>query len=424
MALGPVLTAPRIADQIAAARPTPAPVRRVRDEVYAGLGPTSSPPTRQPVSIIAIRPPEPTGPTATPAMRHALQARLDQLRERYGVPGISVTILFPDGSSWLGASGLADVTANRAVTPSTSFAIASVSKTFTGALVVALAQEGKVDLDASVRRYLPDLKVNIRTTVRQLLDHTSGLRDYFFHPAIDHALLSDPSRRWLAADALKYVGKAYFKPGTGWHYSNTNYLVLGLLAEEVGGAPLGEQIRARFLDPLGLRNTWYQPSEPATSDVAHGYRFASAAKDATPIDLSDGTPLMPFTSVVTAAGGAGGLASSSSDLARWARSLYAGRVLSPASVDALVGDISRTEPYKPRVPYGLGVQRLVIDGAPSLGHSGRLLGFRSAVRWLTDQDIAIAVLTNQSRTDPGVFVSALLKIAREGDACVNCESQR
>jgi D-alanyl-D-alanine carboxypeptidase len=197
-----------------------------------------------------------------------------------------------------------------------------------------------------------------------------------------------------------------------------------LLAEEVGGAPLGEQIRARFLDPLGLRNTWYQPSEPATSDVAHGYRFASAAKDATPIDLSDGTPLMPFTSVVTAAGGAGGLASSSSDLARWARSLYAGRVLSPASVDALVGDISRTEPYKPRVPYGLGVQRLVIDGAPSLGHSGRLLGFRSAVRWLPDQDIAIAVLTNQSRTDPGVFVSALLKIAREGDACVNCESQR
>jgi CubicO group peptidase (beta-lactamase class C family) len=165
MALGPVLTAPRIADQIAAARPTPAPVPRVRDEAYAGLGPTSSPPTRQPVSIIAIRPPEPTGLTATPAMRHALQARLDQLRERYGVPGISVTILFPDGSSWLGASGLADVTAKRAVTPSTSFAIASVSKTFTGALVVALAQEGKVDLDASVRRYLPDLKVNIRTTV-------------------------------------------------------------------------------------------------------------------------------------------------------------------------------------------------------------------------------------------------------------------
>jgi D-alanyl-D-alanine carboxypeptidase len=424
MVLGPVLTAPRITDPIAAAPATPTPQPRDRDEAYAGLGPTSTPPVRLPVSAIAIRPAEPTGLTATAAMRHALQARLDQLRERYGVPGISATILFPDGSSWLGASGLADVSAKRPVTPSTSFAIASVSKTFTGALVVALAQEGKIDLDVSVRRYLPDLKVNIRTTVRQLLDHTSGLRDYFFHPEIDHALLSAPSRRWVPADALKYVGKAYFKPGTGWHYSNTNYLILGLLAEEVGGAPLGEQIRTRFLDPLGLRHTWYQPSEAPTSDVAHGYRFTSAAKDATPIDLSDGTRLVPFTSVVTAAAGAGGFASNSSDLARWARSLYAGRVLSPASVDALVGDITRTAPYKPRVPYGLGVQRLVIDGAPSLGHSGRLLGFRSAVRWLPDDDIAIAVLTNQSRTDPGVFVTALLKIARAGGACVNCESQR
>jgi D-alanyl-D-alanine carboxypeptidase len=424
MALGPALTAQRIAAPIAAAPPTRVPTPRIRDEVYVGLGPTSAPPIREPVSSIAVRPPEPAGLTATPAMRHALQARLDQLRERYGVPGISVTILFPDGSSWLGASGMADVKAKRAVTPSTSFAIASVSKTFTAALVVALAQEGKIDLDAPVRMYLPDLKVNARVTVRQLLDHTSGLRDYFFHPSIDHALLRDPSRRWLPAEALKYVGKAYFKPGTGWHYSNTNYLVLGLLAEHVGKAPLGEQIRDRFLEPLGLRHTWYMPAEAPTSDVAHGYRFTSTAKGAAPIDLSDGSPFMPFTSVVTAAGGAGGLASNSSDLARWARALYAGGVLSPASVDALVGDITRTEPYKPRVPYGLGVQRLAIDGAPSLGHSGRLLGFRSAMRWLPDEEITIAVLTNQSRTDPGIFVRALLKIARQDAACVNCTSQR
>jgi CubicO group peptidase (beta-lactamase class C family) len=133
---------------------------------------------------------------------------------------------------------------------------------------------------------------------------------------------------------------------------------------------------------------------------------------------------MPFTSVVTAAAGAGGLASNTTDLARWARALYAGGVLSTESVDAILGDISRTEPYKPRVPYGLGVQRLEIDGVPSLGHSGRLLGFRSAVRWLPEDDIAIAVLTNQSRTDPGIFVRALLRIARQGTVCVNCTSQR
>ncbi len=435
IALGPLIAAPRMADPIAAARPSlvvaqtspessPQPEPSIRDDIYSGLGPASPAPSRPAVPSIAIRVPEPAGLTATPAIRRALQARLDQLRARYGVPGISVTILFPDGSSWLGVSGVADVAKKTPVTPSTSFAIASVSKTFTAALVIALAQDGVIELDMPVRTYLPDLKINARITVRQLLDHTSGLRDYFFHPAIDRALLRDPGKRWDARTSLKYVGKSYFKPGEGWHYSNTNYLVLGMLAERVGAEPLGEQIRTRFLEPLGLRHTWYQPTEAPTSDVAHGYRFESTAKGARAIDLSDGSTFMPFTSVVTAAAGAGGLASNSTDLARWARALYAGGVLSTESVDAILGDISRTEPYKPRVPYGLGVQRLEIDGVPSLGHSGRLLGFRSAVRWLPDDDIAIAVLTNQSRTDPGIFVRALLKIARQGTACVNCTSQR
>jgi D-alanyl-D-alanine carboxypeptidase len=430
IALGPLLTAPRMADPIAAARPSlvvapsspvPEPSSRGGHTGLGPAGPTTSPPA---VSSIAIRVPETAGLTATPAIRRSLQARLDQLRARYGVPGISVTILFSDGSAWLGVSGVADVAKKTPVTPSTSFAIASISKTFTAALVIALAQDGVIELDKPVRTYLPDLKINATITVRQLLDHTSGLRDYFFHPAIDRVLLRDPTRRWSTADSLKYVGKSYFKPGTGWHYSNTNYLVLGMLAERVGEAPLGEQIRTRFLEPLGLRHTWYQPTEAPTSDVAHGYRFESTAKGARPIDLSDGSPLMPFTSVVTAAGGAGGLASNTTDLARWARALYAGGVLSTESIDAILGDIGRTEPYKPRVPYGLGVQRLVIDGVPSLGHSGRLLGFRSAVRWLPEEDIAIAVLTNQSRTDPSIFVRALLKIARQGTACVNCTSQR
>ena len=420
--LGPVLTAPRIAEPIAAAPPSPGPARPP-DGVGAGRVPTDGVASPGAASI-SVRLPDPPGPSATSPMRRALQARLDQLRERYGVPGISVTILFPDGSSWLGVSGLADVAAKAPVTSETPFAIASVSKTFTAALVIALAQDGALDLDERVLTYLPSLRIHKRITVRQLLDHTSGLHDYFFHPAIDRKLLAEPGARWDTADAMRYVGKPYFPPGTGWHYSNTNYLVLGLLAERVGNAPLGDQIRARFLDPLGLRHTWYQPTEAPITVPAHGYRFATAAKDAPAIDLSDGSPFMPFTSVVTAAAGAGGIASTSADLARWARALYAGRVLDAESVEAMVSDISLTAPYEPRVPYGLGVQRVEIDGAATLGHSGRLLGFRSAVRWLPEEDIAIAVLTNQSRTDPGTFVRALLRIARGYGACVNCTSQR
>jgi D-alanyl-D-alanine carboxypeptidase len=341
----------------------------------------------------------------------ALQSRLDRLRVRYGIPGISVAIVLPDGSTWVGVSGLADVDAGRPVTPQTSFAIASVSKTFTSALVMALVQDGKIQLDAPVRRYLPNLKkISSKILVSQLLDHTSGLRDYFFHPSIDHLLLSAPDKRWDAATALKYVGKSYFKPGAGWHYSNTNYLVLGLLAEAVGKAPLGAQIRQRFLDPLDLDRTWYQPTERARTDLAHGYRFPSVDPKATPIDLSGKGAMVPFASVITAAGGAGGYASDSLDLARWARSLYGGGVLAPSTIERMT-DITRTVGYKATVPYGLGVQVIDLDGRRSFGHSGRLLGFRAAMRYLPDANMSISVLTNQSRVDPGPILRSMLRLA-------------
>jgi D-alanyl-D-alanine carboxypeptidase len=370
-------------------------------------------------TAVPVRP----GPTPIPAdlqlsfwTKVRLQSRLDILRERYAIPGISVAIVMPDGSSWRGVSGLADVEAKRPVTPSTGFAIASVSKTFTSALILSLAEEGRINLDAPVRVYLPKLKkVGAKVTVRQLLNHTSGLRDYFFHASIDHALLSDPDRRWNATEALRYVGKAYFKPGTGWHYSNTNYLVLGLLAEAVGHRPLGAQIRARFLKPLALDGTWYQPTEKAHVDIAHGYRFASAARDATAIDLTEGSSMTPFPSVVTAAGGAGGFASDAIDLARWVRAIYGGGMLSPATVSRMT-NVTASTAYKARVPYGLGVQVIDLDGRRSFGHSGRLLGFRSAVRYLPDGGVSIAILTNQSRVDPTPILRSLLRIALRGDA--------
>ena len=357
---------------------------------------------------------------AAAALRRALNDRLEGIRVKYGIPGVSVAVLFPDGSTWLGASGVADVADAIPVTADTAFAIASMSKTFTAALILALQQEGRLGLDVPAATYLPELDLDPAITVRQLMDHTSGLRDYFFHARIDAALLKAPDRRWAPEDALRYVGKPYSKPGRGWHYSNTNYLILGLLAERVGAAPLGSQLRARFFEPLGLSDTFYQPSEAPRGPIAHGYRFAPTA--AGPIDLSDGSPFMPFTSVVTAAAGAGAVAASASDLARWARALYAGSVLPPSAVRSMVDDIARNEADEPTVPYGLGVQEVVVGGRPTLGHSGRLLGFRGVVRWLPREQVAIAVLTNQSRTDPGIIARALLKVALDrapGCACAD-----
>ena len=378
---------------------------------------TSAPPTAAPA---------PAGPTPAElraiAIRGTLQRELDESRERLGIPGVSVTIVFRDGTSWTGSSGWADVRRDVAVDADTAFAIASVSKTYTAALILALARDGRIELDAPARTYLPEAALDLRITVRRLLDHTSGLDDYFLHPPIDRALQAEPSAFWSIRRTLRYVGTPYFAPGTGWRYSNTNYLYLGLIAERVTGEPLATALRTRLFTPLGLDATWYQAVEEARRPLAHGYRFTSAARGAAPIDLSDGTGVAPFTSVITAAAGAGSIAATSSDVARWARLLYSGQALGPAMTAEMLGGVDATASYRPRVPYGLGVQAFPIDDRLALGHSGRLLGFRSAVRHIPSESLTIAVLTNQSRADPALIVEDLLELIFRADRpCLMCQ---
>jgi D-alanyl-D-alanine carboxypeptidase len=379
-------------------------------------GPPVSPtPVATPSPIPTVTPtPVPT-PTPTPLpvtigeRRAALSATLLELRKAYGIPGISAAMTFPDGTTWIANAGFADVARHRVVTSTTAFSAGSISKTFTSALVMRLAEAGKLSLDAPVKRYLPKLAIDPTITVRQLLDHTSGLDDFFSHSAIDTALLARPRRVWSAADSLRYVGKPYFKPGTGWHYSNTNYLVLGMVAEAVGRAPLATQLRRQFFDPLGLSHTVYQSVEKPRGPIAHGYRFTSQNPRQKGIDVSDGSSVIPFTSVVTASGGAGSIASTATDLVRWARALYGGTVLRPETLASMVDDAAVTTALGSSVPYGLGVQVVTIDGREAIGHSGRLLGFRAVIRWLPAEGIAVAVMTNQSRTDPNVLVRDLLR---------------
>lgn len=342
-----------------------------------------------------------------------LHAELDRVRAKLAIPGVSVTILLPDGSHWSGASGLADVATKTPVGPTTAFAFASISKTFTSALILQLAAEGRLRLADSAAGLLPPLRFALdkRITVAMLLDHTSGLADYFLNPTIDRPLQSRPSATWTPDMALGYVGKRVAPPGRAYHYSNTNYLLLGLIAERLTGEPLGASVRTRLLEPNGLTAIWDQVDEPAAAPLAHGYRLPGTKLTAKPIDLADGSGIAPFRSVVTAAGGAGAMAGTSDDLARWARALYGGRVLGPVGTALLLSGFSRTTSVLPGAAYGYGVQAISIDGHPSLGHSGRLLGFRGAVRHFAIDGLTIAVLTNQSRADPSEIVRALLVVA-------------
>jgi len=339
-----------------------------------------------------------------------LTRTLGEQRAKYVIPGISATIIWPDGRSWTATSGFADLFGRARLTRNTAFAAASVTKTFVAALVLQLTQEGLVGLDDPLVAWLPDARVDPRVTVRQLLDHTSGVHDFFANSKIDAPLRNTPEAAWTPEQALRYVKTPYFDPGTGWHYSNTNYVLLGQLVKRVTGRSWATEVRSRFLDPLRLISASVQGAEKARTTISHGYRFTSASRTAKPIDLWDQTGVAPFRSVVTAAGAAGAVAASSWDLARWTRALYGGSLLAAPVLGTMLDSASSSK-YRYAVPYGMGVQHYTIGGRNAYGHGGRMMGARAAIRYIASEGISIAVVMNTDRGDPAVIASALLEVA-------------
>ena len=289
-------------------------------------------------------------------------------------------------------------------------ALASVSKTITAAVVLQLVEEGKLSLDQRVAPLLPAYPMNAKITVRNLLDHTSGLPDYFLNGRIDRQLLGDKTATWTPERTWKFVPAKRPSPGRYWIYSNSNYLLLGELVEAVTGRPLSTEIRERLLGPLGLETAWYQGVEEPRVKGTVAYKLvAKAGGGVRAVPVARKSDVMPFRSVVTAAAGAGSMAMTASDAARWMQAFAGGQVLGPEMQAQMLADVARTAKLKPRLPYGLGIQALPIAGRFALGHSGRFLGFRNVVRYLPGEGVTIAVLTNQGVKDPAKIAEALLK---------------
>jgi len=312
------------------------------------------------------------------------------------IPGIAATVILADGRTWTGVAGDAVAATHAKVTPETPFAIASVTKTFTAALILRLAEQGRLTIDDPLSRWLPDYPNAARITLRMLLRHTSGLADFFQNPKFDAALNHAKGRVWTPAEVLPFVAKPAFAPGKGWGYSNTNYVLLGLVAERAGGAPWADQVREEFFVPLGLASTYVQGVGTPDVPPAHANQmFIGFAGKILPRDLGDGSTLAPFTAVATAAYAAGSIASTTEDLARWARALYGGDVLNPASLAEMLTFDPNIERYA-ALAYGLGASRVKIDGRfVAVGHTGALAGTRASIRWLPKQRVSVAVVFNR-----------------------------
>ncbi|MFN2484771.1 MAG: serine hydrolase domain-containing protein [Candidatus Limnocylindria bacterium] len=323
-----------------------------------------------------------------------LAAAVERAYAARGVPGLAVAVTLPDGSSWSGGGGVTDFASGTRVDGDTMFTIASITKTFVAALTLRLVEDGLIGLDDPLSRWVSDFPNADQITVRELLGHTSGVGDFFRDGSgLIPALLRDQSRTWTPEEVLEYAGAPTFAPGRAWAYSNSNYVLLGLVIHEATGTSVGEALRTRVLEPLGLDHTFLQPDEQPRGSVAVGHAQGFDRNgDGRPDPVSAAGALDADVAWISAVWTAGGMASSASDLAAWGDRLFRGGVLEPTSLDAMLNFDSGAE-------YGLGVQRRTIDGHEALGHTGGLRGYTGLVFHLPREGATVSVLTNQEVTD-------------------------
>lgn len=343
---------------------------------------------------------QPAPSTATPAsLRDRVQAYLDEWRTVSSFPGASVGVVLKDGTAFGITTGLADRAARTPLKTDDLFLAGSTGKTFFAAVAVQLIDEGRLDLDAPISKYLgagswfPRLPNAKDVTVRHLMTHTSGIVRYEMDPRFTADLRAQPDKVWTPEEAIAYQLGATppFAAGQGWDYSDTNYIVLGLIMESLTKSSLYDEIKTRFLTPLRLSRV-----VPSTSRRIPGL-VPGYAGPRDPLGLPDEMMVNGELSVNPQFEWAGGgFATSPLDLARWGRELYAGRAISPAA-RTLMLDAAVPAKLGPDTKYGLGViVRPTTPIGPTWGHSGFFPGYQTELIYAPDLGLSLAVQINTS----------------------------
>ena len=305
----------------------------------------------------------------------ALQTTLDDWRTSNGVVGVTAALLSGRRGQVTLAGGSAELDPVRPMQPDTRFYVGSIAKTFTAAAVVQLVEAGALRFDDTLDQWFPDFPHADHITLQQMLNHTSGVVEYF-NPSSPFVmlLLQDLQRSWTTDEVLTHVAqlKPTSDPGLGYGYSNANYLLLGRILERTTGRSLSSELERRFFAEHGLGATI----------LVDGPSPSAKGK---------------LTAMLSAAWAAGALVSNASDLATWVRALYGGNVLSETGRAAMLTPGSF--PGKSGERYGLGVQFFETSAGQAVGHAGNLPGFASLTVYVLDRDIAVSVMSNDERAE-------------------------
>ncbi|MEV4582709.1 serine hydrolase domain-containing protein [Nonomuraea jabiensis] len=348
------------------------------------------------IAAVAAAPAGAAAHTAGPRDRADLQAMLDRIVDA-GAVGVIAEVR--DGNrTWRGTSGRARIGGPQAAPVDGRFRAGSVTKSFTATVVLQLVGEGRLELSDSVDQWLPGLvDKGADTTIRHLLQHTSGLPEYATDMFDKWGIPKERYRSWTAKELVDRAGRLprEFPPGDRYGYSNTNYIVLGMLIERVTGRPYATEVRERILRPLGMGHTRVPGTSPEVPGPhAHAYVPVTKGDKTVPVDVTRFNPTM--------AGAAGGIISTTEDLNRFFRALFQGRLL-PA---ALLKEMK--DPGMTKNAYGLGLEMAPLPCGTALGHGGGATGYLTVAFSSADGSRQVALSITSYSGDPEKPAVALM----------------
>lgn len=329
--------------------------------------------------------------TIDPVLADSLQAALDRAFDAQTPIGLSVAVNLGEGDVWAAASGISSDTDDLGTHH--VFPIGSVSKTITSACILSMVDEGLVSLEDSIGTWIsgyPEITGSIK--VYQLMNHTSGIYNYTNHPGFEPLINNTLTTTYNMTDMLdNFLDTPYFDAGGGWEYSNTNYLLLGLIIESISQQDYHTAVRERVLTPHGFDGIVLLPQEELTGPLADVWQSQP------PINVSELVPSLD--GVFSSASAAGAYAATPTDISEWARQLYTGTVLGDATdlLDDYLVDIGDD------TEYGLGV--FVGQIAPEyslIGHTGGII-YTSLVGYVPEKDVSFAIHTNDATQEVDLF---------------------
>jgi len=296
--------------------------------------------------------------------------------------------------------GLADLENRVPMTDSSVLRVGSVTKQFTAAAILRLADQGKLSVDDPLSKYVPDFPRAAEVKLRHLLSHTSGIASYT-NPKYAAKARDAARRDFTLPQLIQFIATLEplyeFEPGTAWFYSNSGYILLGQIIEKVSGKSYRDFLQAEFFGPLGLAHTAVDQMGEVLPDRAHGY---------TPSKGSPSGFVNPMFMSLTVAGPAGAIRSTARDMLEWQLALFGGRVLSPRSLtlmstptvlnDGRPTSKGRMPPIwgSPTAEYGFGLFIDRLDGRRTIGHGGAIPGFNTWMETFPDDGLSIVLLSN------------------------------